>query len=69
MTQRERIYNFMKDFGSITAYDAFFDLGVSRLSARIKEMSDSGIMIGRKTETSKNRYGEKVSYTRYFLKE
>jgi len=67
MTQRERIYDYMKEFGSISTMEAFRDLGVTRLAARIGEMESSGIQIERQFETAKNRYGDKVSFARYSL--
>ena len=65
MTQKERILKYLDDFGSISPKEAYSDLGVMRLAARISEISKDGIQISRKMETSKNRYGESVSYMRY----
>lgn len=67
MTQSDRIYKYMQDFGSITQLDAIRDLGVMRLASRISDMRNAGISIIKETETSKNRYGEKTSYARYRL--
>lgn len=65
MTQKERIAQYMEDFGSITPMDAMFDLGVMRLAARISEMIRDGIPISRQMETGRNRYGKTVRYARY----
>lgn len=65
MTQRERILKYMDDFGSISPKEAYNDLGIMRLAARISELSKAGVPIIRKMETSKNRYGDSVSYMRY----
>ncbi len=67
MTQRDRIKNYLIEFGSITNMEAVRDLGIMRLSARIVELERQGIRLDHKTEYSQNRYGEKVHYTRYFL--
>lgn len=68
MSQTERVYNYMKEFGSITSLDAFKDLGATRLSANIYTIDHNwGIPVYRKTETSKNRWGENTHYTRYSL--
>lgn len=67
MTQSDRIYKYMQDFGSITQLEAMKDLGVMRLASRISDMRNAGISIIKETETSKNRYGEKTSYARYRL--
>lgn len=55
----------MDRFGSISPVEAFSDLGVMRLAARISDIEKSGVDIERQMETSKNRYGEKVHYMRY----
>lgn len=67
MTQTERILQYMSDFGSITQLDAIRDLGVMRLASRICDIEKQGIHVNRHMETSKNRYGEKTSYMRYYL--
>ena len=35
MTQEDKVLQYMQDFGSITTWDAFTDLGITRLSAKI----------------------------------
>ncbi len=65
---RERVLNYMRDFGSITTLNAFVDLGCTRLSEYIRqirmeyEVADEWIQ-------STNRYGEKVKFKRYWLEE
>lgn len=67
MNQYQRIIRYINDFGSITARDAFSDLGITKLSTRIGEMERKGmIRVVRKTEKSNNRYGEPCQYTRYY---
>ena len=67
-TQCERIMQYINDFGSITTLDAFTDLGVVRLGARISELRKRGTPIFGKNESVKNRYGEKCHIKRYYLK-
>ena len=67
MTHCERILRYMRTFGSITSLEAFTDLGVARLSARIKDLRTSGHRIDGKTVTVKNRRGETCRVTRYTL--
>lgn len=66
-TQVERIKKYIDDFGSITTLEAFTELGIVRLGARISEMRKAGIDIQDKQECVKNRYGEKCYIKRYFL--
>lgn len=68
MTQKQRIVKYLKDEGSITALEAVKELGVLQLSARLCELIEDGYDFDKKTESSLNRYGERVYYTRYSLK-
>ena len=68
-TQCEYILQYMKDFGSITTFEAFTELGCVRLGARISEMRDKGINIIGERETRRNRFGTLVSFMRYHLGE
>ena len=43
MTQQELIEKYIRDFGSITPYEAFKDLGITKLSTRISEMKKKGL--------------------------
>ena len=69
MTQNEKVMQYMKDFGKITTLDAFRDLAITRLSARIKDLRNDGVLIESKRVGMKNRYGETVYYAEYSLKE
>lgn len=67
MNQRERVIEYINEFGSITALEAVRDLGILQLSARLCELEKRGYRFDKKQESSVNRYGEKVYYTRYSL--
>ena len=68
-THKERVLKYIQDFGSITSLDAFRDLGNTRLSASIWLLRhEDGLNIDSISESSKNRYGDTVSYYRYYLK-
>lgn len=65
---KERVFKYMQDFGSITTFQAFTELGCTRLSEYIRQI--------RKTHTVKdewitttNRYGEKVQYKRFWIED
>lgn len=64
---RERVFNYILDFGSITTRDAFNDLGCTRLSEYIRQLRQT-MDIDDTIETGVNRYGEKVHWKRYFLR-
>lgn len=67
MTQCEKVMQYMQEFGSITTLEAFKDLGITRLSARIHDLRDAGIEIIAESVPVTNRYGEKIHCTRYSL--
>lgn len=67
INQRQRIINYIREFGSITSLEAYKDLGITQLATRIKELKELGYEFETKWESSKNRYGEKVDFKRYFL--
>ena len=68
MNQQERILEYIDRFGSITPMEAFADLGITRLSARIWDINHTTPYLVEGTyEESNNRFGEKVRYKRYRL--
>lgn len=67
-TQAARILDYMREYGSISQLEAIRDLGVMRLASRISELRKQGVPIHAKTETVKNRFGEKTYIKRYSLK-
>lgn len=69
MNQEQKIINYVERFGSITTLDAFRDLAITRLSARIFNIKKLGYKVLSVREKSKNRFGEKVNYSRYFIEE
>lgn len=67
LTQCERVLRHMNDYGSITSLEAMTEYGIMRLASRISDLKKAGYDIRSVTETSKNRYGEATSYSRYSL--
>ena len=67
MNRSERVLDYIKEFGSISPLEAFRDLGYTRLSAAIFELKRNGYKIRTERATGKNRYGQLVSYARYYL--
>lgn len=65
---RERVLQYIRDFGSITTYNAFIDLGCTRLSEYIRQLRIEYNILDEWVSTT-NRYGEKVQYKRYWLEE
>ena len=67
VSQKRRIYDYLVRFGSITQAQAFEDIGVSRLAARIADLRNDGVQIGSEWVKKTNRYGEPVMIKRYRL--
>lgn len=67
-TQCDKIINYIKEFGSITAFEAFSDLGITQLGARVFELKSKGYEFETELKTAKNRYGETVHFKAYKLK-
>jgi hypothetical protein len=57
----------MTRFGSISSFEAFSDLGIVRLASRIHDLKCQGYNIESEIKTSKNRFGETVSFKVYRL--
>ena len=57
----------MRQFGSITSWEAYQDLGVMQLGARIDQLKKDGYEFRTKWEIKKNRFNEEVSFKRYYL--
>lgn len=69
MNNTERTLEHLKTFGSITSMDAFAFMGNTRLADTIYRLRKKGYDIESVDETSVNRYGDKVTYARYKLRE
>ena len=65
ITQRDRVIQFMREHGSITAYEAFTEIGCTQLSARICELEAEGYVFDKELIKTKNRYGDNTHYYRY----
>ena len=66
-TQKERILDYIKEYGSISSWEAYSELGITQLGARLDQLKREGYMFSTEFEKGKNRYGEVVKYKRYRL--
>lgn len=66
-TQCTRIAEYLKQFGSITQYEALQDLGIMRLASRISELRKNGYEINSKMISVTNRFGETCNIKQYFM--
>lgn len=65
MTQCERILKYIDEKGSITPFEAFTELGITKLATRVSELLRSGEKIQKKMVNGTNRFGEKIQYMEY----
>ena len=67
MTQKDLILKYLADFGSITSFQAYADLGITQLATRIKELKERGYVFQTEPQSAKNRYGKPVHFVKYYL--
>lgn len=69
MTQNEMIIKYLNEHGSITTYESYSKLFITRLSARIYDIKHKyGIDFDEEWVTKKNIYGKTCSFKKYILK-
>ena len=67
ITQKDRILEYIRKFGSISSFEAYADLGITQLGARIDQLKKEGYEFKTDWESNKNRFGEKTEHKRYYL--
>ena len=67
IAQKDRMINYIREFGSISSWEAYADLGITQLGARIDQLKKEGYEFKTEWERKTNRYGEKTDYKRYYL--
>lgn len=66
-SQRDRVLEYIKKHGSITALEAMNDLGVMRLASRISDLRKAGHFIKSEMISVCNRFEEECKVARYTL--
>lgn len=69
VTQRDRVLQYIRDFGSITSWQAYEDLGVMQLGTRIFELKALGYSFKKERVYKENRYGSRCHFDKYMLVE
>ena len=67
ITQNEMVLSYLKRNGKITDVQAFEELAIRRLGARIFELRSAGYSIRTEYVTKPNRYGVKTTFASYVL--
>ena len=66
-TQRDMVLSYIREFGCITTWQAYQDLGISQLATRIFELKELGYRFTTTRVNTKNRYGKPTHYDEYRL--
>jgi hypothetical protein len=69
MSQADRVLSYLERGNSITTLDAFKELGITRLGARIFELRQQGHPVQSNRLTVTNRFGEDCSISEYYIGE
>lgn len=67
ITQKDRLLKYFEDFGSITSWQAYADLGIMQLATRIFELKERGYIFKKEKVKKLNRWGQEVSFDKYIL--
>tara|TARA_R110000796_G_scaffold6452_1_gene22914 strand:- start:8 stop:229 length:222 start_codon:yes stop_codon:yes gene_type:complete len=69
MKQYDRVLKHLMQGKRLTCLNAFQELGITQVAARIFELKKDGYPIGTKTIKVKNRYGDEANVVNYFLEQ
>lgn len=67
INQRQRIMQYLREEGSITRAEAFSELGIVELPARICELERMGFEFKKEIIKKRNRYGDPIRFMKYTL--
>lgn len=65
MTQKDRVLQYIDDFGSITVAEAITEISVGSLTKCISNLRKDGVLIETRTVYHKNRYGQPTHHAEY----
>ena len=69
MNQTARVLQYLEDGKKLTCLNAFNELGITQVAARIFELKELGHPIQKNMITVTNRYHEKCSVAEYYIGE
>jgi hypothetical protein len=67
MTQSQRVLDYLQQGKKLTCLNAFNELGITQVAARIFELKRDGEVILSSRTKVKNRYGEDCIVSEYFM--
>ncbi len=69
ITQKDRVLKHLQIFGSINLEESIRLFGIFNLSRIICELKNQGLNFNEEWLKGKNRFGEKIKFKNYILKE
>lgn len=67
MSQKQRVLDYLNEGKTITSLDAFYELGITRISAVVYNLKRDGHHLIKENVTVMNRYGEPCTIARWSL--
>ena len=67
MGKKERLMNYLNEYGSITSFEAFTELFDTRLSDTIYRLEKDGKRFKRETKKKVGYLGKPITFYRYYL--
>lgn len=67
INQRQKIINHIRQYGSLTSFEAYTKLGITQLATRISELEEQGYKFKKEWDSRKNQAGEIKYFKRYYL--
>lgn len=68
ITQKQRVLEALQNPKGVSPWYAINELGNTRLAATIHSLKKDGHIIESVTEKGRNKFGDEISYSRYFLR-
>lgn len=67
--QSAKVLQYLRTYKGITSLEAFQELGITRLSARIWDLRHLGYSIGKRPRKARDRDGVITTFTEYYLED
>ena len=67
VTQKYRLYNYLKDGNKISTFNAMYDLGIADLQGVIRDLKKEGVEINSEYKQVQTRFGGTATVKEYRL--
>lgn len=66
-TQKQKVIEYMTEHGSITTFEAFMELNITRLAEYIRQLKEDGYDVRKKGNTKKRTDGSTVYWETFWI--